>query len=251
MAQRIVLHYFPESSPLHRWDARCKVLALFLVTLSLVPAKAALLLGDMLLLAGLILLSRLPWKRFVGELRLWGLFLLVIFLFQALFTPGNPWSGISWLPVTREGIFLGGFACWRIALILGYGILFTAVTRPREVQEALFWFLKPFPFLPARRIGLMVSLTLRFFSVILDQSDEVRLAHRARLGDRCKNPLRRARFLAFPVLRRSFARAEDVTLALAARGYRDDIPVTLRSLPLSHLIPAVILGVMILLGLAA
>ena len=249
MAQRIVLHYFPENSLLHRWDARCKILALFLMALSLLPAGAAWLLWDTLILAGLIFLSRLPRRRFLGELRVWGFFLLVIFLFQALFTPGSPWPGLSWLPMTREGIALGGFACWRLGLILGYGVLFTAITRPREVQDALFWFLKPFRFLPARRIGLMVSLTLRFFSIILDQTEEVRLAHKARLGDQCRNPLRKARFLALPLLRRSLARAEDVTLALAARGYREDIPVRLGRLPLAHWVPVLVFGVLVVLGI--
>ncbi len=248
MAQRIVLHYFPGHSPLHRWDARCKVLALFLMTLSLLPANPLWLLAASVMLVGLTFLSRLPRRRFLGELRAWGLFLLVIFLFQALFTPGSRWPGLSWLPITRDGIILGGFACWRFGLMLGYGVLFTAITRPREVQEALFWFLKPFPFLPGRRIGLMVCLTLRFFAVILDQIEEVRLAHKARLGDRCRNPLRKARLLALPLLRRSFARSEDVTLALAARGYRDDIPVRLSRMPLSHLIPVLLFGVLVVLG---
>jgi energy-coupling factor transporter transmembrane protein EcfT len=83
----------------------------------------------------------------------------------------------------------------------------------------------------------MVSLTLRFFSIILDQADEVRLAHKARLGNQNKNPFRKAKFLALPLLRRSFSRAEDVTLALAARGYRDDLPLQLPKLPFPHLIP--------------
>jgi energy-coupling factor transporter transmembrane protein EcfT len=83
----------------------------------------------------------------------------------------------------------------------------------------------------------MVSLALRFFSIILDQADEVRLAHQARLGDQNKNPFRRAKFLALPLLRHSFSRAEEVTLALVARGYRDDLPFQLPKLPISHLIP--------------
>jgi biotin transport system permease protein len=111
------------------------------------------------------------------------------------------------------------------------------MTRPRELQDTLIWLLKPIPFLPERRIGLMVSLTLRFFSIIMDQADEVRLAHKARLGDQNKNPFRRAKFLALPLLRRSFSRAEDVTLALAARGYCDDLSLQLPKLPISHLIP--------------
>jgi len=83
----------------------------------------------------------------------------------------------------------------------------------------------------------MVSLTLRFFSVILDQAEEVRLAHKARLGDRNKNPFRRAKFLGLPLLHRSFSQAEEITLALAARGFRDDIPLRIPKLELSHTIP--------------
>jgi len=91
----------------------------------------------------------------------------------------------------------------------------------------------------------MVSLTLRFFSLILDQAEEVRLAHKARLGDRNRNPFRKAKYLSLPLLRRSFSRAEDVTLALAARGYRDDIPVRLSRIPLPHLVPVIILGLIV------
>ena len=54
----------------------------------------------------------------------------------------------------------GIFSCWRLGLILGYSVLFTAVTRPRELQSTLIYFLKPIPLIPERRIGLMVSLTL-------------------------------------------------------------------------------------------
>jgi energy-coupling factor transporter transmembrane protein EcfT len=83
----------------------------------------------------------------------------------------------------------------------------------------------------------MVSLTIRFFSIILDQAEEVHLAHKARLGDLKKNPVRKAKFLALPLLRRSFSRAEDVTFALAARGFRDDLPPQLPKLPYSHWVP--------------
>jgi biotin transport system permease protein len=95
----------------------------------------------------------------------------------------------------------------------------------------------------------MVSLTLRFFSIILDQAEEVRLAHKARLGDLIKNPVRRAKFLALPLVRRSFSHAEEVTLALAARGFRDDSPLQASELPLSHWIPLfLLLGSLVVIG---
>ncbi len=208
-----------------------------MITATLLQTKIPWLTFDSVLLVGLLILSRLPLRQFFRDFRFWAVLLLTLFLFQAFFTPGLRISPLPWLPVSQDGLRLGAFTCWRLSLILGYAVLFTAITRPREIQDVLIWLLKPVPFLPARRIGLMVSLTIHFFAIILDQAEEVRLAHNARLGDRNKNPFRRAKFLALPLLRRSFSRAEDVTLALAARGFRDDLPLHLPKLPFPHLIP--------------
>jgi energy-coupling factor transporter transmembrane protein EcfT len=208
-----------------------------MITATLLQSKITWLTFDSILFIGLLILSRLPLKQFFRDFWVWVIFLFALFLFQAFFTPGPRLSFFSRLPVSQDGVRLGSLTCWRLALILGYAVLFTAITRPREVQDTLIWLLKPFPFLHGRRIGLMVSLTIRFFSIILDQAEEVRLAHKARLGDLKKNPVRKAKFLALPLLRRSFSRAEDVTLALAVRGFRDDLPLQLPKLPFSHLIP--------------
>jgi biotin transport system permease protein len=239
MAQRITLHYVPGNSPLHRWDARCKFIGLLMVTATLLPTKMAWLFLDSGLLLSLLAFSRLPLRQFLRDSRTWAIFLLALFLVHAFFSPGSRWPAAPWIPVTGEGLRVGGVTCWRLALILGYAVLFTAVTRPRELQGALVWLLKPVPFLPERRVGLMVSLTLRFFSIILDQAEEVRLAHKTRLGDRHRNPFRQVKFLTLPVLRRSLFRAEDVTLALAARAYRDDIPLLFPRMNRSHVIPLI------------
>lgn len=249
MAQRIALHYFPGNSPLHRWDARCKFFGLLTITATLLQSKIPWLIVDSGILFGVLILSQLPLRQFLRDVRTWAIFLLILFLFQAFFAPGPRLSAFPWLPVSIDGLRLGSLTCWRIGLILGYAILFTAVTRPRELRDTLIWLLKPIPFLPERRIGLMVSLTLRFFSLILDQAEEVRLAHKARLGDENKNPFRKAKFLALPLLRRSFSRAEDVTIALATRGFRDDLPLHLPKMPFSHLIPLLaFIGFLMIIG---
>ncbi len=245
---RIALHYHPVDSWLHRWDARCKTSGLMIITLSLIQFKTPLFLFNSVMLIGLFILSQFPLKQFLREFRLWAILLFILFLFQTLFSSGDRISFLPWLPISKEGLTLGGITVWRLGLILCYATLFTAITRPRELQDAITWFIKPFPFLSERRIGLMVSLTIRFFSITLDEAEEIRLAHKARLGDKNKNPIRMAKFLSIPLLRRSFSRAEDVTLALAVRGYRDDLPVQLNKIPIGQWIPLfVLLGILILI----
>ncbi|MBM4324970.1 MAG: energy-coupling factor transporter transmembrane protein EcfT [Deltaproteobacteria bacterium] len=238
---RIALHYFPGNSPLHRWDGRCKFFGLLMITATLIQTNISLFIFDSILLVALFFLSRFPIKQLLRELRFWAIFLFILFLFQALLAPGTRLHSFHWLPVSKEGLLLGGLTCWRLGLIFGYTVLFTAVTRPRELRDALIWILKPIPFLPERRIGLMVTLTLRFFSRTLDWVEEVSLAHQARLGDQNKNPFRKAKLLALPVLRRSLLEVEEVTFALAARGYRDDLSIHLSKISLFHLIPLFIL----------
>jgi biotin transport system permease protein len=249
VVQRIVLHYFPVPSPLHRWDARCKSLGLLAITMTLLETKTPWLIFGSGLLLGLLMISRLPLRAFLREVRLWALFLFVLFLFQAFFTPGPRLPFLPWIPVSKNGLSLGVLTCWRLGLLLGYGILFTAVTRPKELRDALIWALKPFPFLPGRRVGLMVSLTLHFFPLILDEAETASLAQKARGGDQRKNPFRRAKFLALPLLRRSISRADEVTFALAARGYREDLPIEIPKIPGPHWIPLLaFLGILLFLA---
>lgn len=234
---RIALHYLPGNSILHRWDGRCKFFGLLMITASLLQTNISLFIFDSILLVGLFALSRFPFQRLIRELRYWTLFLFFLFLFQVLLTQGTRLPSLPWLPVSKEGLLLGGLTCWRLGLILGFAVLFTSVTKSRELRDALIWLLKPIPFLPERRIGLMASLALRFFSRTLDWVEEVNLAHQARLGDQNKNPLRKGKFLALPVLRRSLVEVEEITFALAARGYQEDRSLQIPKLPLRHLIP--------------
>ncbi len=245
---RIALHYISGASLLHRWDARCRFFGFVIITAPLIQTNLPWFIFSTLLLGCLFSLVRYPWKQLLKEMRFWIIFLLMLFLFQSFFTPGSRLQPFPWLPASQEGLILGGWTSWRLGLILGYAVLFTAVTLPKDLRDVLIWLLKPFPFIPERRIGLMVSLTLRFFSMTLDQAEEVSLANKARLGDRRRNPIRKIKFLVLPLLRRSISEVEEVTFALAARGYRDDLPIQIPKFPLLHLIPLLFLfGLMIVI----
>ena len=247
MAQRLALHYFPGHSLLHRWDGRCKFLALLMMTATLLQVRVEWLVLNSIVLVLLFRVSGLPLKRLWDDVRGWMIFIGLLFLYHGFFTPGRRIDILPWIPISREGIYIGGLTCWRLSVVLGYAVLFTAVTRPREVRDFFMWLLEPVPFVSGRRVGLMVSLTLRFFSLILDQAEEIRLACMARLGDQTRRPFRKLKTRVLPIVHRSFSRVEDMTFALAARGYQEDIQPEVVRLPRSHMIPLLfLLGVLVL-----
>ncbi len=239
---RIAFHYIPGNSFLHRWDARCKFLGFLILTATLIQIKISLFLFQSILLVSLFFLSKSPIQSLARDLRFWLLFLFLLFLFHSLFTPGKTLSFSPYLPLTKEGLFWGGLVCWRLGLILGYATLFTSVTRPRELRETIAWILKPIPSIPNRRIGLMVSMMWRFFYRFLDHKEEVELAYQARLGNLNRNPFRKIKSLVLPLLRKALFEVEEVTYALASRGYHDRVPLFLPKLPLSHWIPILALS---------
>jgi energy-coupling factor transporter transmembrane protein EcfT len=234
VAYRLVFHYFPGDSVLHRWDARCKFLGLALATFGLLHMNERALVLFSIFFVVAVANCRLPLKPIAHDLKAWSVFLFFIFLVQALGYPDSGEVLFTWLPLSEAGLYAAVLTCWRLGLVLCYGVLFTLVTRPRDLQNALIWFLKPFPLLPAQRIALMVTLTLRLLPLIMDQLEEVSLATRSRLGNQRKGILRRAKFLVLPVFYRSLIRSDELALALAARGYNESRPIFLTRVPLTH-----------------
>jgi energy-coupling factor transporter transmembrane protein EcfT len=212
-----------------------------LISVFLVRPSALIYLSGSLLLLSLVFISCLSLKYFLREFKFWSMMIFILFLLQIFMTPGTRLSLFPWLPISREGLRQGGFISWRLGLWLGYAFLFTAVTRPRDLTETLVWMLTPFPFVPRRRIALMVALTLRFFARFLDQMSEIRTAYLARLGEKNRPFIRKIKCLTLPLLRRSFLEVDEVTYALLARGYQETLPHRLPPIPFSHLIPLIIL----------
>jgi energy-coupling factor transporter transmembrane protein EcfT len=67
----------------------------------------------------------------------------------------------------------------------------------------------------------MMGLVLRFLPLLLDQAREIAAAQRARGVENRKNPLYRLRLATVPLMRRSFQRADELAMAMAARCYSE------------------------------
>ena len=219
MAELSVFGYRHGRSLVHRLDVRCKLISLLLLTAAVVAAPP-LAMGPISL--GIILLwvsLRLHLRRLGHEIRLFLVFLVAVFMIRALSTPGVPvvdWQGLS---VSREGLHQGAVVVWRLLMVMALGLVFVSTTRPSHLKAAVQWLLGPVPFVPAHKAATMVGLIVRFIPVLHQQVNETRSALAARGGGRRR--LRQIRYLVLPTMRRVVLAADQLALAMLARGYQE------------------------------
>lgn len=214
--------YQAGTSLLHGLDVRCKLVCVSLVSLSLLKARMPALGGLSVLLLLMMIHSGIhPWQV-LKNLKYFLVLLVFVFISRAMTTVGDPIYSFMGIVLTGEGFFEGGTLVWRFFLVMISGILFTVTTRPSHVKAAVQWFLAPVPFVPEKRAGVMVSLFLRFLPLMVHQAREVSMAQRSRCGHLEKNPVKRVKRLALPLLKTMVQSADGLALGMTARGYTED-----------------------------
>ena len=181
----------------------------------------------MVVLGVLFLLSRLSLGLALRNLRaFWGLFLLT-FLLHGLFTPGK----ILWkLPlvsvfITEKGLYQGVVYTIRIGLFIVLANLLTLTTSPMSLTDAIERFLSPFRRIgvPAHEIAMMLSISLRFIPILIDEAERIRKAQVSRGSHFQGNVFKKVRSvipLIIPLFLSAFRRANDLALAMDARCYQ-------------------------------
>jgi energy-coupling factor transporter transmembrane protein EcfT len=221
MAELTSFGYTAGDSLLHRIDARFKIA--FIIFLSLVGLNAYFWeLGFLtLILLGIIVRARLPIVSGLREMRYFLILLVLIFVARVLSTDGIPLIDLKYINVSIQGIYNGVLVCWRLALIVMLGFAFTSTTPPSAIKAAVQWLLKPVPLVPEKKVAVMMGLILRFVPVILDQARETAQAQKARAVENRKNPVYRLTKFGFPLMRRTFERADDLVVAMEARAFTE------------------------------
>ena len=220
--------YVAGCSVLHRLDARAKIICLFLLLASIVAALtlpgAALLLG---VTAAIFGLSGLPPRTVFNSLaRLWPFF-LVIFLMNALFFDGENTLWEWWiLKISTAGMAQGASVALRVALLVTLSQVLTCTTAPMEITNALESLMKPLKLLriPVEDIAMIISVAIQFVPTLIEEAEMIRKAQIAR-GARfeSKKLLEKAESVAplvIPVFLAAFRRADELSVAMEARGYR-------------------------------
>jgi energy-coupling factor transporter transmembrane protein EcfT len=222
MAELTSFSYQAGDSILHHIDVRFKILFVILISLICLKLHFPGLAILTSLLLGLILHARLSLISGLKELRYFLILLFFIFVARVLSTDGPPAIELRFISVSIQGLHSGILVCWRLAIIVILGFAFISTTRSSAIKAAVQWFLKPVPFIPEKKVALMMGLILRFVPLIFHQAGEIAEAQKARGVENRKNPVYRLTKLAFPILRRTFERADNLVAAMEARAFTEN-----------------------------
>ena len=222
MAELTPFGFVVGTSLLHRLDARFKILFLIGLSLASINAHFDGLAVLTLVLAGSLFFCRIQWKSAWRELRYFLILLAMVFAARVLSTGGSPAITIWMITISLPGLTTAALVCWRLAFVVLLGLAFVATTRPAEIRAAVQWFLKPVPLVSEKKVAAMMGLILRFIPVILNQARETAEAQKARGVENRKNPVYRLAKIGFPVMRRTFERADDLASAMEARCFTEN-----------------------------
>ena len=209
-------------SALHRLDVRYKTALVCMVSLALLKSGFAGCFICFLVLAWLMHSIGISFILLAAQLK-WFIVLLGIMLAsKSLTVPGTPLLSCFGLVFTHEGIAQGALVAIRFFLVMVNGLLFSATTRPADLKSAAQWYLTPVPFVPEKRVAIIISLFLRCLPLIFTQAQQVSDAVNARCGNRNKNPVRRIRYLVYPLLKKIFIAGDHLCLAMDARCFSEE-----------------------------
>jgi energy-coupling factor transport system permease protein len=240
--------HYPGSSPVHRSSALVKLIATIIVMVTIfVAVNTSEYLPVALFLLSGIMVSRIPARFFLRGIKPI-LFLIVLTVaVQILFTPGDSIWRFGVVRVTSQGLVLAAFITCRLVLLTLASVLLTASTSPIELTDAISDLLKPFRYigLPSAEIALVMSIAMRFVPTILEETERIIRAQVSR-GARIGEGGLVARMRSFipilvPLFVSSFRRADDLAIAMEARGFRVNQPRTRYHLRGFHAVDLVIL----------
>ena len=223
MKKSISFSYVSGDSLIHRLDPRSKLFTL--ITLSVVIFRISLvqdLIYPVLLFLLAAFFSGTPLKKHLISVKPIAPFLVAIFAFHFLLTPGQYITNFYWFSVSREGIVEGFLVVGRFILLILFASLFSSTTSPAMLVQGMESILRPFPIkylgLTASEIATMIALSLNLIPMLLRYMGEIRDAQLSRgLGN--KFALAGILSIALPFFSGCLRLADDISIGMESRCY--------------------------------
>ncbi|MBE6961976.1 MAG: energy-coupling factor transporter transmembrane protein EcfT [Ruminococcaceae bacterium] len=218
--------YFPGDTPAHRLDPRTKLLLVVMYIVALFCAKGVFSYGlTALTLILCVRVSRVGWKQLLRGLK--PVLFIVVFtgLLNMFVTPGDPLVQLGFLQITGQGLINAVRMVLRIMLLVMGTFLLTYTTSPISLTDGLERLMNPLKKIrvPVHELAMVMSIALRFIPTLIEETDKIMSAQRARGADfESGNLLERAKAMLpilVPLFVSAFRRADELAVAMECRCY--------------------------------
>ena len=218
--------YFPGTTLAHRLDPRTKILTVVCYIVAIFNCHSAWAYGLMVLvLIAAARIAKVGAKALFRGLKP----VLFIIAFTAVlnlfYTPGETLWAWWVLKITREGVRTAVAMMARITLLITGTFLLTYTTSPIQLTDGLESLLNPLKKLhaPVHELAMMMSIALRFIPTLIEETDKIMSAQKARGADFESGGLvQRAKALIpllVPLFVSAFRRADELATAMECRCY--------------------------------
>ena len=216
--------FFPGDSFIHKLDPRTKILFVVLFIIGLFQAKSWLGYGVVIALAMLcVAISGIKPKAIFKGVKPMLIIIALTAILNIFYTKGTP--VLPGWPITWEGIDRAVKMMLRITLLITGTFLLTYTTSPMSLTDGLEILMNPLKKIkvPVHEITIMMSMALRFIPTLIEETDKIMSAQKARGADFETGKLaQRAKALLpvlVPLFVSSFRRADELAVAMESRCY--------------------------------
>lgn len=224
----IIGQYVPTESVIHKLDPRSKIAIIFVFVVVVFFANSVMSYGLLALFAiASTASSKVPFPYILKGLKpVWFLIIFTFLLHLIVTRQGDVIFNIWGWEIYQQGLVQGAEISLRFFLLILVTSLLTLTTTPIEITDAIEELLGPLKKVrfPVHELALMMSISLRFIPTLLQETEKISKAQASRGVDfttgSIKDRIMAIIPLLVPLFVSAFKRAEELAMAMEARGYQ-------------------------------
>lgn len=220
--------YRPLDSYLHRLDARAKIVPITLVLVLALLTESLVFYGVILVsLVTALLASGIAPRTLAGNFKPILLLVAITCLYHLVFSgrDSEVLVNLAGVRIRSEAVQIAVFYSLRLVLFISVAFLMTLTNSPSELGDALTKLLRPLQRIkiPVYDLALILFIALRFIPILYEEFTAIRNAQLTRgvnFGGSILSRARKTTSIIIPVFVAAIQRADDLALAIEARGYQ-------------------------------
>src|SRR5690625_568831 len=229
MNSSIILgQYIPGNSLIHRLDPRTKIILISIYVIVVFFANNLFSYSVLVIfLITALTMTKIPLRLILkGMMPIWFLIVFTFMLHFFITKEGELLFNFLFINVYIGGVIKGLMIATRFALLVLMTSLLTLTTTPIDITDAIEQLFQPLRRLkfPVHEFALMISIALRFIPTLMQETDKISKAQASRGVDFRTGPIKERLKsiipLLVPLFVSAFKRAEELAMAMEARGYR-------------------------------